>query len=145
MMRHANPYSGFWVKSSGFWPESVESAPHAESEIWLFLFVFSGLEGAFQNPESSFRILRRILEILFQIKALEQISEFGKLPPKGVGDLPAKRGSVTTYPWANFSGSSLAPRIDPTTATPYRQAPDRRHLPPRQATGKGDPSWLSRH
>jgi len=83
MTKHADPCREFWVRSSGFWPESAESAPPAKSGIWFFLFVFSALKGSFQNPESSFRILLRSLEILFQINVLEQISEFGKLPLKG--------------------------------------------------------------
>jgi len=38
-------------------------------------------------------------------------------PPKGVGDLPAKRGRITTYPWASFWDPSLGPSPNPTTAT----------------------------
>jgi len=118
MMEHAVPRREFWVRSSGFWPESAESAPHAESEIWLFQFVFSGLYGSFQNPEGTFRILLRSLEILFQINALEQTSEFGKVPLMGWVNSPRKAGRSTTHPWANFSGSNLSRRNDPTTAAP---------------------------
>src|SRR5690606_31923536 len=98
MKTHAVPRREFWLRSPGFWPESANSAPRANSGFWLFRFVFSGLEGAFQNPEGPFRILLRSLEVPFRIKVLEQIPEFGKVPPKGVGDLTAKRGRVTTYP-----------------------------------------------
>ena len=38
-------------------------------------------------------------------------------PPKGVGDLPAKRGRITTYPWASLWDPSLGPNPNPTTAT----------------------------
>lgn len=100
MMELAVSRHGFWVRSPGFCPESADSAPRANSGFWLFRFDFSGLECSCQNPECAFRILFRSLEVLFRINALEQISESGKLPPKGVGDLPARRGRVTTYPWA---------------------------------------------
>jgi len=81
MTIHAVPRREFWLRSPGFWPESADSAPRVKSGFWLFRFHFSDLEGAFQNPEGPFRILLRILEVLFRINALEQISESGKRPP----------------------------------------------------------------
>lgn len=70
MRIHAVPRREFWLRSPGFWPESADSAPRAKSGFWFFQFVFSGLCGAVQNPEGPFRILLRILEVLFWINAL---------------------------------------------------------------------------
>src|SRR5690606_22236753 len=84
MKTHAVPRREFWLSSPGFWPESADSASRVNSGFWHFRFHFSGLAGAFQNPEGSFRILLRILEVLFRINTLEQTSESGKRPPKGV-------------------------------------------------------------
>jgi hypothetical protein len=33
--------------------------------------------------------------------------------------------------------------LNPTTAAPYRQAPDRRRLPPEQPPREGDHPWLT--
>jgi len=99
--------SEIWAPSSGIWPDFAKSEILPESAIWLFPFPFSGLGCCFQISEGPFRNLVRNLDFTNKINALRQIPDFGTLPPKGVGDLPALRGRVTTYPWAHFPDTTL--------------------------------------
>lgn len=90
----------FWSCAPGFWPESADSAPSANSGFWLFPFEFMGLDWPFQNPDGPIRILLRSLEIPIGINALEQNPESGKLPLKGWVTSPRKAGRFTAHPWA---------------------------------------------
>jgi hypothetical protein len=75
--------SKIWVRGSEIWSDFAESAPRAKSAIWIFRFDFKGLRGAIQILETPFRNLLRNLEFVFVLNALEQISDFRKIPPKG--------------------------------------------------------------
>jgi len=116
MMKHAVSPSEIWPQSSEIWPDFAKSGILAKSGIWLFPFGFRGLEGPFQISEGSFRNLLRNLDLPNTISVLRQISDFGKVPPKGVGVLPATGGESHHLPLGNFSGRNLGPGNDPTTA-----------------------------
>jgi len=66
------------------------------------------------------------------------------LPPlKGVGDLPAKRGRIATYPWASFWDPSLGPNPNPTTATRSAKNMIAVVFRPSSQPKKGDHRWLT--
>ena len=117
-------HSEIWTQNSGIWPDFAKSEILPESAIWLFPFLFRGLGGCFQISEGPFGNLVRNLDFTNKINGLRQIPDFGTLPPKGVGDLPALRGRVTTYPWAHSPDTTLG--LNPVR----RQQPD---LPKRSA------------
>ena len=87
----------------------------------------------------------RKLEFPFFVSELMRLSSFGgETTPYGGGGERRRRVLPRPPPGVPPAWPVLAQTPDPTTAALYRQAPDRRRLPPPQATGKGDPSWLSR-
>ena len=108
MMKHAVLPSEIWPHGSEIWPDFAKSEILAKSGIWLLPFGFSDLEGPFQILEGGFRNLLRNLDLSNKISALCQISDFRKVPPKGVGVLPATGGESHHLPLGNFSGRSLA-------------------------------------
>ena len=75
--------SKIWVRGSKIWSDFAESAHREKSAIWIFRFDFRRLVGAVQILESPFRNLLRNLEFVIVLNALEQISDFRKIPPKG--------------------------------------------------------------
>lgn len=114
--------SKIWVRSSEIWPDFAESAHRAKSAIWIFRLHFKGLEGAIQILESPFQNLLHNLEFVRLFSVLEQISDFRKLPPKGVGGLPATGGESHHLPLGNFSGRSRTRSTTP--------IPDPKRRPP---------------
>ena len=108
-------HSEIWRPNSEIWPDFAKSEILPKSGIWLFPFCFKGLEGPFQISEGYFRNLLRNLDLPNNISDLRQISDFRKVPPKGVGVLPATGGESHHLPLGNFSGRSLTrstPRAD---------------------------------
>ena len=122
MMKHAVLPSEIWVQNSEIWPDFAKSEILAKSGIWIFLFGFSDLEVPFQILEGGFRNLLRNLELSNKISDLRQISDFRKVPPKGVGVLPATGGESHHLPLGNFSGRSLT-RSTPRAANHKRRKP----------------------
>ena len=115
-MKHAILPSKIWGPVSEIWPDFAKSGSRAKSGIWLFLLSFSGLRGSFQISEGGLRNLLQNLEILNEISSLCQISDFRKIPPKGVGDLPAVGGGGHHLPLGNLLGPKFWLKINPTTA-----------------------------
>lgn len=115
-MKHAILPSKIWGPVSEIWPDFAKSGSCAKSGIWLFLLSFSGLGGSFQISEGGLRNLLQNLEILNEISGLCQISDFRKIPPKGVGDLPAVGGGGHHLPLGNLLGPKFGLKINPTTA-----------------------------
>lgn len=107
MMKYAVCPSKIWWRISEIWPDFAKSEILAKSGIWVFPFGFSGLEGSVQISEGCFRNLLRNLDLTNKISGLCQISDFRKVPPKGVGVLPAAGGESHHLPLGNFSGRSL--------------------------------------
>ena len=122
MMKHAVSPPEIWCPNSEIWPDFAKSEILLKSGIWLFPFGFRGLEGPFQISEGCFRNLLRNLDLVNKISDLRQISDFGKVPPKGVGVLPAKGGESHHLPLGNFSGRSLT-RSTPRAASHKRRKP----------------------
>ena len=126
MMKQAVLASEIWVQNPEIWPDFAKSEILAKSGTWLFPFGFSGLEGPFQILEGCFQNLLRNLDLVNKISDLRQISDFRKVPPKGVGVLPATGGESHHLPLGNFSGRSL------TRSTPQ------------QPITKGESPWRTR-
>ena len=121
-MKHAVSPPEIWCPNSEIWPDFAKSEILAKSGIWLFPFCFKGLKGPFQISEGCFRNLLRNLDLVNKISDLRQIADFGKVPPKGVGVLPAKGGESHHLPLGNFSGRSLT-RSTPRAASHKRRKP----------------------
>ena len=116
MIFHALFQSEIWRFKSGIWPDFAKSEICSKSGIWLFPISFKGLNGPFQISEGCFRNLVRNLDLSNKISDLRQIPDFGKLPPKGVGGLPAGGGESHHLPLGNFDGPDFLSDPDPTTA-----------------------------
>jgi hypothetical protein len=129
MMKHVVLPSEIWVQSSEIWPDFAKSGPCAKSGIWLFSFSFRGLLSPFQISGGRFRNLLRNLEKPKEINGLCQISDFRKITPKGVGDLPAIGGGDHHLPLGHLLGPEFWSEINPTTA-----AGTAKHQPPSSST-----------
>jgi len=136
-----------WTTWSQIWTFRAKFELFHKFEIWLFTYGFNALKGQFQISLGVRPNLTENLKYANDFNTFCQISNFKKSTPKGVGDLPAKRGRITTYPWASFSDPSLGPKswTEPKSddGDPLRQEHDRRRLPPEQPTQKGDHPWLT--
>jgi hypothetical protein len=106
-----------WTTWSQIWTFQAKFELFHKFEIWLFTSGFNGLKGQLQISQGVPPNLMRNLKYTNDFNTFYQISNFKKSTPKGVGDLPAKRGRITTYPWASFWDPSLGPNSNPTTAT----------------------------
>ena len=106
-----------WTTWSQIWTFQAKFELFHKFEIWLFASGFNALKGRFQISQGVPPNLMRNLKYTNDFNTFSQISNFKKSTPKGVGDLPAKRGRITTYPWASFWDPSLGPSPNPTTAT----------------------------
>jgi hypothetical protein len=106
-----------WTTWSQIWTFQAKFELFNNFEIWLFTYGFNVLKGQFQISLGVRPNLMRNLKYTNDFNTFCQISNFKKSTPKGVGDLPAKRGRITTYPWASFWDPSLGPNPNPTTAT----------------------------
>ena len=133
-MKHAILPSKIWGPVSEIWPDFAKSASRAKSGIWLFILFFSGLVDLYQILERGLRNLLRNLEIINEISCLCQISDFRKIPPKGVGDLPAVGGGGHHLPLGNLLGPKFRPAKNPTTA-----AGTAKHQPPSSSTPSSQP------
>ncbi len=128
--------SQIWPIWSQIWPDFAKSEILDKSEIWKFQREFNGLKGRIQIWHDPLTNLKTNLDYINDFSSFRQIPDLSESTPKGVGDLPAKRGRSPPTP-----GNPPRPKSwvenDPTTAAPYRQAPDRRRLPPQQPSGEG--------
>jgi hypothetical protein len=106
-----------WTTWSQIWTYQAKFELFHKFEIWLFTYGFNALKGQFQISLGVRPNLTENLKYANDFNTFCQISNFKKSTPKGVGDLPAKRGRITTYPWASFWDPSLGPSPNPTTAT----------------------------
>ena len=113
--------SQIWTIRSPIWPDFAKSEICQKSEICNFAHDFIGLTGQIQIGLGVMPNLNTNLDFSNNFSELCQISDLSLSTPKGVGDLPAKRGRVTTYPWAIFPDLSLG-------LTPIQR---RRPAPPR--------------
>ena len=111
-----------WTVRSQIWPDFAKSEICPKSEIWLFALDFNDLMGRFQIWLGCLPNLNPNLDFSNYFKDFCQISDLAKSPPKGVGDLPAKRGRFTTYPLGIVLGpkSQTEPQSD--DGGQYRQA-----------------------
>jgi len=123
-----------WTTWSQIWTFPAKFELFNKFEIWLFTSGFNVLKGQFQISLGGRPNLMRNLKYTNDFNTLCQISNFKKSTPKGVGDLPAKRGRITTYPWASFWDPSLGPNPNPTTA-----ASTAKHQPPSSSTRATNP------
>ena len=139
-MKHAILPSKIWGPVSEIWPDFAKSASRSKSGIWLFILFFSGLRGPCQISEGGLRNLLQNLEILNEISGLCQISDFRKIPPKGVGDLPAVGGGGHHLPLGNLLGPKFRPENYPTTA-----AGTAKHQPPSSSTPSSQPEEETTH
>ena len=135
--------SEIWRSKPEIWPDFAKSGILAQSGIWLFCRDFRWLMVLIQISEGVIRNLIRNLDFTSNISGFRQIPDFGKGTPKGVGAPPAEAG-VHHPPLGDVPGPEPRPEDNPTTAAPYRQAPDRRRLPPEQPPLRGDHPWLTR-
>ncbi|WP_146193275.1 hypothetical protein [Salibaculum griseiflavum] len=119
-MKYAVSPSEICPDGSEIWPDFAKSEIFAKSGIWILPFGFSDLEGPIQISEGCFRNLVRNLDLLNKISGLRQISDFRKVPPKGVGVLPATGGESHHLPLSNFWGRSLT-RSTPRAANQKRR------------------------
>ena len=133
-MKHAILPSKIWGSCFEIWPDSAKSASRAKSGIWFFILSISGLRARCQISEEGLRNLSRNLEIFNEISGLCQISDFRKIPPKGVGDLPAVGGGGHHLPLGNLLGPKFRPANNPTTA-----AGTAKHQPPSSSTPSSQP------
>ena len=92
------------------------------------------------QPDSTGSAVRsaRNLKFVSQINGLTLVTSTGgrNPPPSGVGENAAGGFSHSHPQGVRARGQSRPEYPDQTTAAPYRQAPDRRRLPPRQPTPK---------
>jgi hypothetical protein len=139
-MKHAILPSKIWGPISEIWPDFAKSASRAKSGIWLFILFFSGLGNLYQILERGLRNLLQNLEILNEISGLCQISDFRKIPPKGVGDLPAVGGGGHHLPLGHHLGPEFRPANNPTTA-----AGTAKHQPPSSSTPSSQPEEETTH
>lgn len=139
-MKHAVLPSKIWGPCSEIWPDFAKSASRVKSGIWFFLLSFSGLRSPCQISEGGLRNLLRNLEIFNEISGLCQISDFRKIPPKGVGDLPAVGGGGHHLPLGNLLGPKFRPASNPTTA-----AGTAKHQPPSSSTPSSQPEEETTH
>jgi len=139
-MKHAVLPSKIWGPCSEIWPDFAKSGACAKSEIWFFLLSFNALKVPCQISEGGLRNLLRNLEILNEISVLCQISDFRKIPPKGVGDLPAVGGGGHHLPLGNLLGPKFRPVSNPTTA-----AGTAKHQPPSSSTASSQPEKETTH
>ena len=127
--------SQIWTIQSQIWPDFAKSETCQKSEIWNLRYDFRWLAGQIQICLGIMPNLRTNLDFVNIFSDLCQIPDLSLSTPKGVGNLPAKRGRVTTYPWAIFPDQSLG-------LTPIRRrrctppGNDRRRLSPEQPTKK---------
>jgi hypothetical protein len=139
-VKHAALPSKIWGSCSEIWPDFAKSASRAKSGIWLFILFFSGLGDLYQILERGLRNLLRNLEILNEISGLCQISDFRKIPPKGVGDLPAVGGGGHHLPLGHHLGPEFWSENNPTTA-----AGTAKHQPPSSSTPSSQPEKETTH
>lgn len=99
--------SQIWTIRSQIWPDFAKSEICQKSEIWNFSHDFIELTGQIQICLGVMPNLNTNLDFANSFSELCQISDLSLSTPKGVSDLPAKRGRVTTYPWAIFPDQSL--------------------------------------
>ena len=98
-----------WTVRSQIWPDFAKSEICPKSEIWLFTLDFNDLMRRFQIWLGCLPNLNPNLDFANDFRDFCQISDLAKSPPKGVGDLPAKRGKFTTYPLGIVPGPKSWP------------------------------------
>ena len=98
-----------WTVRSQIWPDFAKSEICSKSEIWHFALDFNDLMRRFQIWLGCLPNLNPNLNFTNEFRDFCQISDLAKSPPKGVGDLPAKRGKFTTYPLGTVPGPKSWP------------------------------------
>lgn len=91
------------------WPDFAKSWIWHGCQIWVSSFHFNDLMRRFQIWLGCLPNLLTNLDFPNNNRHFCQISDLAKSPPKGVGDLPAKRGKFTTYPLGIVPGPKSWP------------------------------------